>query len=308
MNIRRCLRKTLKFFMCTIHSKDIAWIFFIFILITIPGISLCQHHQSTEFMDIQFNYTYTAGDLATLYCRIKDLGTKVVVWRRTSQPHPITVGLDIYIPDDRYHVQHIPYRGSWNLMIKNVNINDAGVYECQISAKERAGSRRLVLLNVLEPPSTTTQKTMSPPDIYITTSSNFVEVGRTITVMCNATAIDFPTGDIDWFIDGHKVRENSRTTITKYSSFVEKVIISTLTITHAQLEDAGTYVCRTSESQITNTKIHVLSARSANSKRGTDSEERVVESQKSSASSLLASFPELLHILFYFVVHYYGRT
>lgn len=72
-----------------------------------------------------------------------------VVWRRTSQPHPITVGLDIYIPDDRYHVQHIPYRGSWNLMIKNVNMNDAGVYECQISAKERAGSRRLVLLNVL---------------------------------------------------------------------------------------------------------------------------------------------------------------
>ena len=42
------------------------------------GISFCQHHQSTEFMDIQFNYTYTAGDLATLYCRIKDLGTKVV--------------------------------------------------------------------------------------------------------------------------------------------------------------------------------------------------------------------------------------
>lgn len=36
--------------------------------------------------------------------------------------------------------------------------------------------------------------------------------------------------------------------------------------------------------------------------------ERVVESQKSSASSLLASFPGLLHILFYFVVHYYGRT
>lgn len=37
MNIRRCLRKTLKFFLCTIHSKDVAWIFFIFILITIPG-------------------------------------------------------------------------------------------------------------------------------------------------------------------------------------------------------------------------------------------------------------------------------
>lgn len=98
-------------------------------------------------------------------------------------------------------------------------------------------------------------------DIYITTSSTFVEVGRTITVICNATAIDFPMGDIDWFIDGHKVRENSRTTIRKYSSFVEKMVSSNLTITHAQLEDAGTYVCRTSESQITNIKIHVLSGK-----------------------------------------------
>ncbi|XP_061174319.1 hemicentin-1-like [Saccostrea echinata] len=304
MDFRRYFRKCLTFVLCTIHFKDIAWFSPIFILISIPGMSLCQQHHSTEFMDIQFNFTYTAGDLATLYCRVKDLGTKVVVWRRTSQPNPISVGLDIYVPDDRYHVQHIPYRGSWNLMIKNVNINDAGVYECQISAKERAGSRRLVLLNVLEAPSTTTQKTFSPPDIYITTSSNFVEVGRTITVICNATAIDFPTGDIDWFIEGHKVRENSRTTITKYSSFVEKVIISKLTITNAQLEDAGTYVCRTSESQISNTKIHVLSARSINSKRGTDSEDRFAKSQRSSASSLFTSLPGLLYVLPCVIIHY----
>ncbi|XP_062566299.1 hemicentin-1-like [Saccostrea cucullata] len=304
MDFRRYFRRCLKFILCTIHFKDIVWFSPIFILISIPGMYVCQHHHSTEFMDIQFNFTYTAGDLATLYCRVKDLGTKVVVWRRTSQPHPISVGLDIYVPDDRYHVQHIPYRGSWNLMIKNVNINDAGVYECQISAKERAGSRRLVLLNVLEAPSTTTQKTFSPPDIYITTSSNFVEVGRTITVICNATAIDLPTGDIDWFVEGHKVRENSRTTITKYSSFVEKVIISKLTITNAQLQDAGTYVCRTSESQISNTKIHVLSARSINSKRGTDSEDRYAKSQRSSASSLFTSFPGLFHLLPCVIIHY----
>ncbi|XP_078315754.1 uncharacterized protein LOC111128045 isoform X2 [Crassostrea virginica] len=188
MNFRRCLRKCLKFFLSIIHSKDLEWIFFVFILITIPGISFCQHHQSTEFMDIQFNYTYTAGDLATLYCRIKDLGTKVVVWRRTSQPHPLSVGLDIYVPDDRYHVQHIPYRGSWNLMIKNVNVNDAGVYECQISAKERAGSRRLVLLNVLEPPSTTTQKTISPPARSINSKRGTASEGRKVIPQTSSAA------------------------------------------------------------------------------------------------------------------------
>ena len=37
MNFRRCLRKCLKFFLSIIHSKDLEWIFFVFILITIPG-------------------------------------------------------------------------------------------------------------------------------------------------------------------------------------------------------------------------------------------------------------------------------
>ena len=42
-------------------------------------------------MDIQFNYTYTAGDLATLYCRIKDLGTKVVSTTTTTTTTNTTI-------------------------------------------------------------------------------------------------------------------------------------------------------------------------------------------------------------------------
>ncbi|KAK3098293.1 hypothetical protein FSP39_018040, partial [Pinctada imbricata] len=128
----------------------------------ISDIALCQLAAEAEFVDMQLNYTYDQGDLATLYCRVNNLGKRSVIWRRTSQPSPISVGTDIFAPDDRYHVQHLPYRGNWNLLIKNVNARDSGVYECQISAKERAGSRRLVLLNVIVPPSTTTTATRKP--------------------------------------------------------------------------------------------------------------------------------------------------
>lgn len=57
-------------------------------------------------------------------------------------------------------------------------------------------------------------------------SLNFVEVGCIIIVMCNVIVIDFFIGDIDWFIDGYKVRENLWIIIIKYLLFVEKVIIS----------------------------------------------------------------------------------
>lgn len=57
-------------------------------------------------------------------------------------------------------------------------------------------------------------------------SFNFVEVGCIIIVMCNVIFIDFFIGDIDWFIDGYKVRENLWIIIIKYLLFVEKVIIS----------------------------------------------------------------------------------
>ena len=87
----------------------------------------------------------------------------------------------------------------------------------------------------------------------------YVNIGDIIELTCNASTLDFPTDDIDWFIDGKELKDNYKINIDKHVSLVDKFIHSTLTVLDAKLADAGTYVCRTSDRQITSTKVHVLS-------------------------------------------------
>ena len=69
-----------------------------------------------------------------------------VVWRKSADPHPISIGELIYAPDTRYDVRITPARREYNLLIKGVKRSDAGVYECQVSSREKLF--RLILLRV----------------------------------------------------------------------------------------------------------------------------------------------------------------
>lgn len=59
---------------------------------------------------------------------------------------------------------------------------------------------------------------------------------------------------------------------------------------------------------LSNSQILVICCSLINGIFNSSISERVVKSQESSASSLLVSFPGRLHLLFYFVVYYCGRT
>ena len=50
--------------------------------------------------------------------------------------------------DDRLQVGHVGYKSQWDLMIKNVQPEDEGVYECQIPSRDKT-MRRQVALTVL---------------------------------------------------------------------------------------------------------------------------------------------------------------
>lgn len=52
------------------------------------------------------------------------------------------------IDDKRIQVSHVAHKNQWDLMIKDVKPEDDGVYECQISTKDRT-VRRLVTLHVV---------------------------------------------------------------------------------------------------------------------------------------------------------------
>lgn len=61
MNFRRCLRKCLNFVLCTIHSKDLEWIFLISFLVSIPGEFFYIIKKKTTYRKLIFIISFSLG-------------------------------------------------------------------------------------------------------------------------------------------------------------------------------------------------------------------------------------------------------
>lgn len=222
---------------------------------------------SPDFLPAPANVTFHKGELAVLRCTVFNLGTKNVLWRRFEDSFPLTVGPMTVVSDDRLQVGHVDYKSQWDLMIKNVQPKDEGIYECQVASTDRT-MRRLVYLTVLDPETET-------PEIQIT-GSQFVEKGDRIVLQCNATGEYYPPDEMDWFRNGERIssQRHRGVRISKQYSISKRTFTSVLVIDRANMHDDGTYVCRSSNMQITSTKVHVLNAETFNRKRGTVHDEK----------------------------------
>lgn len=64
-----------------------------------------------------------------------------------SEPNPLTIGEFVYSPDDRISILVVEEDNEWNLIIKDVNPDDTGVYECAVSSRKKY--KRLVMLRII---------------------------------------------------------------------------------------------------------------------------------------------------------------
>ncbi|KAK6179577.1 hypothetical protein SNE40_011904 [Patella caerulea] len=239
------------------------------------------------FVDTPTNVTFKAGKLAKLDCSVNNLGTKKVIWRRASDFNPLTIGTKTFVGNSRILIEHTPLQKEWNLLIKKVQLDDGGKYECQVSSTQR-NLRRFVYLNIIGEYKPSWRKpTIRPePDIRrvsgikTNTSSydikisgpSYVEKGSKILLVCNATGDEHPPDDLDWFKDGDKLStdHSKQIYIRKQVSLEYKTISSVLEIEKARLHNAGVYICRTSDLQITRKIVDILNSDTYNVKRGTD--------------------------------------
>ncbi|CAG5125010.1 unnamed protein product, partial [Candidula unifasciata] len=99
------------------------------------------------FLPTPSNLTFNRGEEAILQCAIENRGTRTVVWRRSSDPNPLTIGEDTYVNDRRFRVVHTKHSLEWNLHIQNAHPDDSGMYECQVSTK-RQQIRQNIFLTV----------------------------------------------------------------------------------------------------------------------------------------------------------------
>ncbi|XP_036363942.1 zwei Ig domain protein zig-8 isoform X4 [Octopus sinensis] len=200
------------------------------------------------------NVTFRRGETAILHCSIENLGTKTVMWRKASDPHPWTIGTYTYVKDSSVTVTHNEEANEWNLLIKNLEKRHGGVYVCQVSTRDRIS--RQVLLRITDNP---VREKTKPIGIQVSGKS-YIEKGDPIKLVCNTTGSEYPPLDLDWFKDGNKINADSakKIKIDKRHFPHANTLSSVLNITHSKMSDAGEYVCRSSNLEITSIKVHVL--------------------------------------------------
>ena len=84
-------------------------------------------------------------------------------------------------------------------------------------------------------------------------------------LQCNATGEYYPPDEMDWFRNGERLssQRHRGVRISKQYSISKRTFTSVLVIDRADMRDDGTYVCRSSNMQITSTKVHVLNGKYA---------------------------------------------
>ncbi|KAK3730405.1 hypothetical protein RRG08_034728 [Elysia crispata] len=211
------------------------------------------------FRPTPHNVTFIKGQEAILQCAVENRGTKTVVWRKKTQANPLTIGSTRFVGDKRFKIVHLEHSLTWNLHIEDVRANDSGTYECQVVAKRRK-IRQNIELYVDD------SAEAIKPKIAIN-GTLFMEKGQTLRLVCNATGSGYPPDAIDWFKDGSKIKSNGRVTLTSDVSLAESTISSILSVRRGILTDAGTYVCRTSDLQVTSARVNILNTDTNNEKR-----------------------------------------
>ncbi|KAK6624626.1 hypothetical protein RUM44_011485 [Polyplax serrata] len=163
-----------------------------------------------------------------------------VSWIRREDYHLLTVGLTTYSSDKRFLVEHTRHLQSWGLQIKFVTVNDAGLYECQVSTHPPTSI--FVKLKVIE----ATAEITGAPDLYIKSGSTL----RIVCAMRQNTEIPIY---VFWYHDDRMINyDRERVSVTNDKS------VSILQIDEADKTDSGNYSCVPSNAKQANVNVHVL--------------------------------------------------
>ncbi|KAJ8304019.1 hypothetical protein KUTeg_017602, partial [Tegillarca granosa] len=184
-----------------------------------------------------------------------------VTWRKTEDPNPISIGDFIFSPDKRFSIVKVEEKDEWNLRIKKITMDDAGMYKCEVSSriKKLFG---LVLLRITrnnnkESPYQEAPVPTDNPKLELTGTA-FVSKGEPIVLTCNSTSNSIAPEALDWFKHGNKVVSTNNDNIKIENSIHKRTLISTLTIKRSTMDDAAMFICRASQLDVAHFQVHVL--------------------------------------------------
>lgn len=199
----------------------------------------------THFMATQTTVTTRVGGSVVLPCHVNNLRKSLVMWLKgpTGAGKVLSLRKKVHSGDKRHKVLHTQ-RPEWSLQIRRVEPQDFGVYTCVINTKPPiTRTVELVDGNPDKVPEggdklpDTGQSASGNPQLVKETFREDVEVTqyKSVTLTCQFTGDPQPTIVWErriWTPLGEKVTEDLKTRGETY------------TLTNAQPQDAGVYVCK----------------------------------------------------------------
>ncbi|XP_045156864.2 uncharacterized protein LOC123523219 isoform X1 [Mercenaria mercenaria] len=260
-----------------------------------------RHYPSSipSFLPVPTNISAHEGETAHLRCRIHNLGPKMVVWRKTTDEFPLTVGKRSFTPNTNIKIETESITDAdveedrYDLIIKDVRQDQAGVYECQVSATENYTQN--ITLHVLGPVE-------YKPELNLY-GTEYVSLMENVHLICNATGSKKAPDGVDWFFNGDLISEMNP---QWYGRLIEinkkplpgRSLISELIIEKATMTDRGHYVCRLTKKIAKGFKVHVLNDRKNHKepKRDMKSENQQMANTFHSTGSSGSSVWNYLHV------------
>ncbi|XP_066958509.1 uncharacterized protein [Macrobrachium rosenbergii] len=199
----------------------------------------------TNTPDSILNLTGELGGSVFLPCTTHHSMERQVSWVRRRDWHILTSGTLAYTKEERFSVHHPEGSTDWTLVIKYIELSDAGTYECQVSTGNGILSR-LVELTIVEP------RAVIPGN-----GEYHIDVGSTITLDCFIHQSLVAPQYIFWYHNSRMINYDRERGGVNVQIDTGPHVRSRLTVTRATPADSGNYTCAAANSKPAYTTVYI---------------------------------------------------
>lgn len=191
------------------------------------------------------------GSTTTLRCQVfKDSQYGVITWARLAEgnrPYTVlTIGDTTYINDDRYSIEKPIRHDNWNLRLRNVDLDDGGMYECQ--ATTHPPQSIFVRLRVVAAYAE-----------IVGTKDKVFNSGSRLQLICVLKLATSKPDYIFWYHNNRMINFDTDRGVSVH----EEESGSTLTMTDVSVADSGNYSCQPRDMRSAAVAVTILSERQA---------------------------------------------
>lgn len=209
---------------------------------------------SPESVFLTANNTQVAahrGSTTTLLCQVvKDSQYGVVTWSRLPSPASpytvLTIGDTKYINNERFAIEKPIRHDNWNLRIRSVDLEDAGMYECQATTHPPQS----IFVNL---------RVVAAYAEIVGTKDKVFNSGSHLQLVCVLTLATARPDYIFWYHNDRMINFDTNRGI----AVKEDETGSTLTIDNVSVEDSGNYSCQPRDLRPDSVLVTILSERQA---------------------------------------------